>query len=160
MTELDENSLELAARAAYDAAPLVFGSWDRPARGTESSVTTAPVSWDEVQQDAASGDRVCAGVVQDIHRSARAAILAFLSAEKAAGRAMMPWEVIESAASLNAERMRRIAELEKVIAYVGDITSAALARPASPSQVAFLSHYDVNRINQAVREAAHTGDAK
>lgn len=30
MTELDENSLELAARAAYDAAPLVFGSWERP----------------------------------------------------------------------------------------------------------------------------------
>ena len=97
MTELDENSLELAARAAYDAAPLVFGSWERPARGTESSVTTAPVSWDEVQQDAASGDRVCAGVVQDIHRSARAAILAFLSAEKAAGRVLRQYLVAHPA---------------------------------------------------------------
>ena len=95
-TQAERDALEAAARAAYDAAPIVFGSWTLPTRGTESNVSTAPLSWDEVQADAKTGDKVCADVVRDTYARANAAIKVHLSALEARGMRVMPREATEA----------------------------------------------------------------
>jgi hypothetical protein len=80
MTHPHPRALEAAARAAYEAAPIVYGQWSRPAMGTGVDFARYAVSWDEVNADAASGDNVCVTVARETRERARAAVTAYIAA--------------------------------------------------------------------------------